>query len=166
MLAPHYSRMSVGGYHERLETALNGATELHMIESWHDHPPFLDLVAARVREAGLDPDPHVVFTAHSLPERILTEGDPYRDQLLETASARRGHAPNSPTTAGRSPSRARAPTGEPWLGPDILDHLDDLHARGVAKILVAPIGFVADHLEILWDIDVEAREKAQPSASN
>ena len=160
VLAPHYSRMSVGGYHERLEGALNGTTELTMIESWHDHPPFLDLVAARVREAGLDPETHVVFTAHSLPERIVAEGDPYSRQLLETASAvatRLQLHDDRWSFAFQSES----PTGEPWLGPDILDHLGDLHTRGVAKTLLAPIGFVADHLEILWDLDVEAREKAE-----
>ena len=159
VLAPHYSRMSVGGYRERLEAALNGDTELTMIESWHDHPPFLDLVADRVRNAGLEPGTHVVFTAHSLPERILAEGDPYREQLLETADLvadRLGLSDDRWSFAFQSESA----TGEPWLGPDILDHLDALAGRGVDRILVAPIGFVADHLEILWDIDVEAREKA------
>ncbi len=159
VLAPHYSRMSVGGYRERLEAALNGGTELTMIESWHDHPPFLDLVADRVRDAGLERGMHVVFTAHSLPERILAEGDPYREQLLETANLvadRLGLPEDRWSFAFQSESA----TGEPWLGPDILDHLEVLAGRGVDRILVAPIGFVADHLEILWDIDVEASEKA------
>ncbi len=166
VLAPHYSRMSVGGYRERLEAALNGdaaqttRADLTMIESWHDHPPFLDLVADRVREAGLDPETHVVFTAHSLPERIVAEGDPYRDQLLETAAAVADRL-DRPGERWSFAFQSESPTGEPWLGPDILDHLDDLHARGAAKILVAPIGFVADHLEILWDLDVEASEKAR-----
>lgn len=159
VLAPHYSDISVGGYRERLEAALDGGTELTMIESWHDHPPFLDLVADRVREAGHEPGTHVVFTAHSLPERIIAAGDPYRDQLFETARlvAERLDLPDDGWSFA---FQSESPTGEPWLGPDILDHLQAMHARGVEKFLVAPIGFVADHLEILWDIDVEAREKA------
>jgi ferrochelatase len=160
VLAPHYSRMSVGGYRERLEAALDGAARLTMIESWHDHPPFLDLVADRVREAGLDPDTHVVFTAHSLPERILAEGDPYRDQLLETAAGVAARL-QLPEERWSFAFQSESPTGEPWLGPDILDHLDSLHARGSRQVLVAPVGFVADHLEILWDLDVEACEKAR-----
>jgi protoporphyrin/coproporphyrin ferrochelatase len=155
VLAPHYSRMSVGGYRARVEAALNGSAELRFVESWHDHEPYLDLLAARIRGT----DAHVVFTAHSLPERILAEGDPYRDQLLETSrlvAERAGIPPERWSFAFQSES----PTGEPWLGPDILVELDRLHAAGVDGVLVAPVGFVADHLEILWDIDVEARERA------
>ena len=89
VLAPHYSRLSVGGYRERLEASLNGSVELRFVESWHDHEPFVALVAHRVAEKlderGWRDDGHVVFTAHSLPQRILSEGDPYREQLLETA---------------------------------------------------------------------------------
>jgi len=163
VLAPHYSRMSVGGYRERLESALNGDVELRFIPSWHDHEPFVRLVAERVTaklaEHGWQEDGHVVFTAHSLPERILAEGDPYRDQLLETArlaASRAGLTDHRWSFAFQSES----PTGEPWLGPDILARLDDLHAAGVRRVLVAPVGFVADHLEILWDLDVEARQRA------
>jgi ferrochelatase len=159
VLAPHYSRMSIGGYRERLDAALNGSAELEMIESWHDHPPFLDLVAARVRASRTNPHTHVVFTAHSLPERILADGDPYADQLLETSrlvAERLGLPPDRWSFAFQSESA----TGEPWLGPDILPHLEALQDRGVHTVLVAPVGFVADHLEILWDIDVEGSEKA------
>lgn len=156
VLAPHYSRMSIGGYRDRLERALDGAApEIRFVESWHDHEPFVAVVADRVRGT----DAHVVFTAHSLPERILANGDPYKDQLLETSrlvAARAGIPDDRWSFAFQSESA----TGEPWLGPDILDHLDGLHAEGVGKVLVAPVGFVADHLEILWDIDVEARERA------
>lgn len=153
VLAPHYSGLSIAGYRERLEVGLDGRAELLFVESWHDHEPYLDVLASRVRGT----DAHVVFTAHSLPERILAMGDPYKEQLLETARlvAERAAIENW-TFAFQSES----PTGEPWLGPDILDELDDLHRQGVPKVLVAPIGFVSDHLEILWDIDVEAREKA------
>jgi ferrochelatase len=153
VLAPHFSRMSVGGYHRQLEEALAGRAELAFIASYHAFEPFIELLAGRVGET----DAHVVFTAHSLPERILADGDPYKEQLLETSSLVAERAGiESWSFAFQSESR----TGEPWLGPDILDELDRLHGEGVRKVLVAPIGFVADHLEIYWDIDVEAREKA------
>ena len=153
VLAPHYSRLSIGGYRERLEQALGGRAELVFVESWHDHSPYLDAVADRVRGTGA----HVVFTAHSLPERILAEGDPYRDQLLETS---RLVADRAGVERWSFAFQSESPTGEPWLGPDILVELETLHAQGVPAVLVAPIGFVCDHLEILWDLDVAAREKA------
>ena len=153
VLAPHYSALSIAGYRERLERAVAGRAEMWFVESWHDHEPFVDALADRLRGT----DAHVVFTAHSLPERILAMGDPYRDQLLETSRlvAERAGVDNW-SFAFQSASA----TGEPWLGPDILDELDELHRRGVSKVLVAPVGFVSDHLEILWDLDVEARERA------
>ena len=101
---------------------------------------------------------HVVFTAHSLPARILEEGDPYRDELLETA---RLVAESAEVEDWSFSFQSESPTGEPWLGPDILDHLDELAAGGVQDVVVCPVGFVADHLEIRWDLDVEAAEKAQ-----
>jgi ferrochelatase len=153
VLAPHYSRISIGGYRDRLEEALDGRAELAFVESWHDHEPYLDLLAERVRGT----DAHVVFTAHSLPERILAEGDPYRDQLLETS---RLVAERADVADWSFAFQSESPTGEPWLGPDILAELETLHERGVRKVLVAPVGFVCDHLEILWDLDVEARDKA------
>ena len=153
VLAPHYSRISIGGYRERLEDALPEDVDLAFVESWHDHEPFLDVLAERVRGT----EAHVVFTAHSLPERILTEGDPYREQLLQTS---RLVADKAGVDSWSFAFQSESPTGEPWLGPDILDELDALHGRGVANVLVAPVGFVSDHLEILWDIDVQAREKA------
>lgn len=153
VLAPHYSALSIAGYRERLEAALDDRAELRFVESWHDHEPYLDVLADRVRGT----DAHVVFTAHSLPERILAMGDPYRDQLLETS---RLIAERAGLDRWSFAFQSESATGEPWLGPDILDELDSLHARGVRKVLVAPVGFVSDHLEILWDLDVEARERA------
>jgi protoporphyrin/coproporphyrin ferrochelatase len=153
VLAPHYSRLSIAGYQERLEQALQGRAELVFVESWHDHPPFLDVLADRVRRD----DGHVVFTAHSLPERILQDGDPYRDQLLETS---RLVAERAGLTDWSFAFQSASTTGEPWLGPDILEELDRLAANGVRRVLVCPVGFVSDHLEILWDLDIEARERA------
>jgi ferrochelatase len=153
VLAPHYSRLSIGEYRERLETAVAGRAEVSLVESWHDHPGFLDVVADRVRGT----DAWVVFTAHSLPERILDEGDPYRDQLHETS---RLVVERAGLERWSFAFQSASPTGEPWLGPDILEELDRLHEAGERKVLVAPVGFVADHLEILWDLDIEARERA------
>jgi len=153
VLAPHYSRLSIAGYREQLEAALGDRAELAFVESWHDAPGFLALLADRIRGT----EAHVVFTAHSLPARILAEGDPYKDQLLETSSL----VASAAGVADWSFSfQSESPTGEPWLGPDILDHLGDLHAQGVAHVLVCPVGFVSDHLEIRWDIDNEAQDKA------
>jgi protoporphyrin/coproporphyrin ferrochelatase len=153
VLAPHYSRLSVDGYRERMQRALAERAELWFIERWGTHEPYLDLLADRVRGR----DDHVVFTAHSLPARILAEGDPYRAELLETS---RLIADRAGLGSWSFAFQSASPTGEPWLGPDILDELDSLRARGIERVLVCPIGFVSDHLEILWDIDVEARERA------
>jgi ferrochelatase len=154
VLAPHYSRLSIGGYRKQLEDALDGRAELAFVESWGDDPAYVELLADKLRGT----DAHVVFTAHSLPARIIDEGDPYRDQLLRTGELVAGRA----AVADWSFSfQSESPTGEPWLGPDILDHLGDLHARGVRKVLVCPAGFVADHLEIHMDLDLEAADRAK-----
>lgn len=153
VLAPHYSALSIKGYRDQLEQALDGRAELEFVDSWHDEPGFVDLLADRIRGT----DAHVVFTAHSLPARILDMGDPYKDQLLETS---RAVADAAGVDAWSFSFQSESPTGEPWLGPDILDHLDALHADGVDHVLVCPVGFVSDHLEIRWDLDVEAQEKA------
>ena len=154
VLAPHYSRLSIDGYRERLEAAVSGRAHVRFLESWHVHDPYLDVLADRVR--GFEG--HVVFTAHSLPARILEQGDPYQDQLLETS---RLVADRAALEAWSFAFQSASATGERWLGPDILEELGALHAAGVVeRVLVCPIGFVSDHLEILWDLDVEARERA------
>src|SRR5436189_96345 len=153
VLAPHYSSLSIAGYREQLERALAGRGDLRFVESWHDEPGFVELLAGRVRGT----DAHVVFTAHSLPARILEQGDPYKDQLLETS---RLVAASAGLGEWSFSFQSESPTGEPWLGPDILDHLASLQRQGVERVLVCPFGFVSDHLEICWDLDVEAQEKA------
>jgi ferrochelatase len=153
VLAPHYSRLSIAGYREQLERALDGRAALAFVESWHDDPGFVALLADRIRGTAA----HVVFTAHSLPARILDEGDPYRDQLLETSQL---VAAAAGVTDWSFSFQSESPTGEPWLGPDILDHLGALHEQGADDVLVCPVGFVSDHLEIRWDLDTEARERA------
>jgi ferrochelatase len=154
VLAPHYSRLSVAGYRRLLEDGLGGRAELRFVDSWHDDDAFVDLLAERVRGTRA----HVVFTAHSLPARILLEGDPYQDQLLETS---RAIAERAALAEWSFSYQSESPTGEQWLGPDILDHLSDLHEDGINDVLVCPVGFVSDHLEIRWDIDTEAQERAR-----
>ncbi len=153
VLAPHYSQLSIEGYHDQLLRAIGDTAPLMFVESWHLEPGFVELLADRIRGT----DAHVVFTAHSLPSRILETGDPYKDQLLETS---REVARAAGVRDFSFSFQSESPTGEPWLGPDILDHLEALHADGVDDVLVCPVGFVSDHLEIRWDIDVEAQEKA------
>jgi ferrochelatase len=153
VLAPHYSRMSIGGYRAQVEEALGDRSELLFVERWHDEAALVEFWAKRLRGS----DAHVVFTAHSLPARILGEGDPYKDELLETS---RLIADAAGTQDWSFSFQSESQTGEPWLGPDILDHLEALRAEGITHVLLAPIGFVADHLEIRWDLDTEAQEKA------
>ena len=151
VLAQHYSAMSIGAYRRQLEEAVAGRAEIVFIERWGSEPAYVELIAERLRGT----EAHVVFTAHSLPARILDEDDPYVDELLESS---RLVAEEAGLGDWSFAFQSASPTGEPWLGPDILERLEDLAPRDV---LVCPIGFVSDHLEVRWDIDVEAQEKAQ-----
>jgi ferrochelatase len=151
VLAPHYSELSIAGYREQLDAALAGRAQLLFIDSWHDEPGFIELLADRVRGT----DAHVVFTAHSLPARARPV---YREQLLDTSQLVADRAGLDDWSFS---FQSESPTGEPWLGPDILDHLADLSGRGVQNVLVCPVGFVADHLEIRWDLDHEAADRAR-----
>jgi ferrochelatase len=164
VLAPHYSRISIGGYRERVEAATGRMARpinVDLVESWHLLDGYLDALAENVREESrkfVKPGGvTVVFTAHSLPARIMNEDDPYLDQLLATSEevARRAGITN-----WRFSFQSQSQTGEPWLGPDLLDTLKRLKELGQLKVLVAPVGFIADHLEILYDIDIEAAERA------
>ena len=154
VLAPHFSNMSIGAYRRLLEEGLAGRAELAFVERWGAEPGFVELLADRLRGT----EAHVVFTAHSLPERIVAEGDPYRDELLETS---RLVAEAAGVDDWSFSFQSASPTGEPWLGPDILDHLEELAGRGVDQVLVCPVGFVSNHLEIRWDIDTAAQERAR-----
>jgi ferrochelatase len=166
VLAPHYSRYSLEGYRTYTEQALaqqDGSFRFHFIESWHEHPLFRQLIARRIQDAlqafpeDVRDDVRVVFSAHSLPEKIVSQGDPYTEQLHESAA---GIAEMVGLRQYGFCFQSAAPTPEPWLGPDILDYLEQLHAEGVRYVLSVPFGFVAEHLEVLWDIDTEAQEKA------
>ena len=158
VLAPHWSSLSIARYLELFEHAVAGRAETRFVREWGDEPGFVDLLARRCREALGPRSTHVVFTAHSLPTRIIESGDTYADKLLETSTlvAERGGI-----RKWSFAFQSESPTGEPWLGPDILDHLAELRGDGVEDVLVCPVGFVSDHLEIRWDIDVEAVNRAR-----
>ena len=167
VLAPHYSRISGGGYRRQVDAALRAAHDgapspsLDFVESWHELDGYLTAVADDVRtvraEFANPGEVVVVFTAHSLPARILDEGDPYQEQLLRTSElvARRAGIEQ-----WRFSYQSQSHTGEPWLGPDLVETVEELAAQGHRAILVSSVGFVADHLEIFYDIDIEAKEKA------
>jgi len=165
VLAPHYSVMSVGGYIKRArEKAEQTGLAMTFVKSYHLHPKLIEALSNRVKAAlerfGGVPlnEVKVVFTAHSLPEKILEMRDPYPDQLLATSRAVADQAgvPNwmfGWQSAGR--------TSTPWLGPDILDILRTLRKEErVKNVLVCPVGFVSDHLEVLYDLDIEAQRLA------
>ena len=166
VLAPHYSRMSVGGYRRYLDeamAALDVPMDIAFIDSWHLHPGFIELMTARVRD-GLDRFDAgdrgrvcVLFSAHSLPERIRTWNDPYESQLQASCAA---VADRVGAISWRFAWQSAGGTGEPWLGPDIVDYLGQLRAEGVTHVLSVPIGFVCEHLEVLYDIDHEAAAAA------
>jgi protoporphyrin/coproporphyrin ferrochelatase len=160
VLAPHYSRLSVGEYEERARAAGSDRLDVAMVHCWHDASAYIDALTERVQKAmaTLPERSEVVFTAHSLPARIVAEGDPYPDQLRETAAAVAARAGVQRWGVGWQ-SAGRTP--EPWIGPDIGEVLAELAAAGdVDGVLVCPAGFTSDHLEILDDLDVEARARA------
>ena len=158
-LAPHSSSMSTDQYMARARQALGDAIDFITVGAWWDAPGFLELMSRRVR-AALDTIPlerrdttEVIFSAHSLPEKILAVGDTYPEQLRESARRTAQLAQVSRwDTAWQSAGR----TADAWIGPDILTVLRTKRLDGVTDIVSCPIGFVADHLEVLFDIDVEA----------
>jgi ferrochelatase len=163
-LAPHFARLSVGAYRQKIDQA-RGNLEVEFIETWHQHPLFVAAVAERVRQA-LERFPaaereHVtlLFTAHSLPQRILNEGDPYVDQLQASVDA----VTRILGRPGRLAFQSAGRTPDPWLGPDVGAVLDELAAHGKGQVLICPIGFVSDHLEVLYDLDIECQARADKS---
>ncbi|NLF65356.1 MAG: ferrochelatase [Chloroflexi bacterium] len=169
VLAPHFSKLSVAKYQQKIADGLamfRGDIQFEHISSYHDAPDYIAALVNRVCD-GLARWPederdrvHVVFSAHSLPKRIMKMGDPYDSQLRETArlvAEGAGLPPEhwswSYQSAGRSP--------EPWLGPQLEEHLPALARQGIRDVISLPVGFVSDHVEILYDIDIMAREVAQ-----
>jgi ferrochelatase len=165
VLAPHYSRMSVQEYGDRVQAALAarpGGPRFTLVPSWATEPGYVRYLAMAVGDAlarlgSAAAGAEVVFTAHSLPERILAAGDPYPDELRATAEAVAGAAGLERwSIAWQSAGR----TAEPWIGPDVLEVLPRLAEAGATGVVVCPAGFVADHLEVLYDLDVEAAAEA------
>jgi ferrochelatase len=158
-LAPQYSTLSVGRYREAVERARPEGVRVRFVDSWPDHPGLLDAFAEKLRAARQREEwDEVIFTAHSLPERAVTEGDPYPGQVAATA---RGVAERAGLARFRQAYQSAGRTPEPWLGPTLEQALAELAAQGARRVLVAPIGFVCDHTEILFDIDVQARSFAR-----
>jgi protoporphyrin/coproporphyrin ferrochelatase len=169
VLAPHFSALSVARYQQKVADGLElyrGRIQFEHVASYHDAPGLVEAFAARVEE-GVSRWPedsrdrvHVVFSAHSLPERVLSSGDPYGEQCLETArlvADRAGLAESRWSWAYQSAGR----TPESWAGPDLGEHLEELAARGVRDVVSIPVGFVSDHVELLFDVDVRARGIAE-----
>ena len=170
-LAPHYSMLSIAGYEKLVRQALERLTDplpTRFIQSWHANPRFIGLIADRITDAlgKIDADPadvEVVFSAHSLPARIVSSGDPYPDELLDNADA---VARATGVTSWRFAYQSAGKTPTPWLGPDVLEAIETIAAEGRRHILSVPFGFVCDHLEILYDIDIEAIARADELGVN
>ncbi len=169
VLAPQYSGMSIAKYHKKIDAGLNfyrGQIDFSHIQSYHDDPRLIEAFAKRVR-IGLERFPeedrtnvHVIFSAHSLPTRIVKENDPYPTQCYETAALVAKAAGLTPDQwSGCYQSEGRSP--EPWLGPQLEDYLVELANKGIQNAISIPVGFVSDHVEVLYDIDIEAQAVAE-----
>lgn len=160
-LAPHYSRLSIGGYEEAVRRGLAKTKPIPftMVREWHTQPHFVNALSRRVSEGLNRMENHsnaaVLFTAHSLPRKFVQSDDPYETQLRATSNlvaARAGVG---------SWDFAFQSAGEPagsWMGPIVKEKVAELSKKGFAEVLICPVGFVSDHLEILYDLDIEAKE--------
>jgi ferrochelatase len=162
-MAPHFSRMSIQAYFNKIEEAKTGM-QVARIHDWHLLPEYLDALVNRVRAAlerfpeSVRDDVPVIFTAHSLPERILEWGDPYPMQLLATTDALMERLGQRPYEFAY---QSAAISTEPWLGPDASEVMQRYAAEGKRHILICPIGFVCEHVEILYDIDIVYQKLAR-----
>ncbi|HYU55307.1 MAG TPA: ferrochelatase [Candidatus Dormibacteraeota bacterium] len=163
-LAPHYSKLSIGGYEDSVRRGLarkHSKVPFVMVKSWHTEPSLITALSTRVgnmlKEIAGSGGTMVVFTAHSLPLRVVSDDDPYRAQLLETSQLVAREA--GVTEWDFAFQSASGPTGT-WLGPSLKEKISEFSDKGIKRILVCPVGFVSDHLEILYDLDVEARDYA------
>ena len=167
VMAPHFSRMSVGGYMHRVNEALEASgaqIPVTQVESWKDQPAFIEAVTEKIAEA-LEQFPKeerddvvILFSAHSLPKRILEWNDPYPDELRVSVKA---VAARAKPKNRRFAFQSQGATADPWLGPDVESTLEELAAEGVKNVLMVPIGFVSDHVEVLYDVDIEHRTQAE-----
>ena len=171
VLTPHQSTMGSGEYFERAGAAA-AATDpplsLTVVPSWHRAPAFVPLLADRTRAVldALDPAARaqvaVFFTAHSLPQRVVAQGDPYPDQVVESGVAIAGvlDLDADPSVTWGTAWQSAGRTADPWIGPDLLVEMERVAAAGATAVVVCPVGFVSDHLEVLYDLDIEALDKA------
>ena len=156
-LAPQYSTLTVAKYRDALREAAPAGVEVRCIESWHDHPGLVAAFAERIRAAEPRAGEAVLFTAHALPARVTEGGDPYRREVERTASlVARAAGIASYAIAFQSAGR----TPEPWIGPTVEEALAAAHGTGTRAALLVPVGFVCDHTEILFDLDLQAAREA------
>lgn len=175
VLAPHFSAYSIGQYLDRTRAGVDAAgetTPVAGIQSWATEPAFVEFLTDDLRSRheamtnslaadGDERGVRVVFTAHSLPMRIIDAGDPYPDELRSTAEAVADELRLSEGIDWMIGWQSAGRTPEPWIGPDVLDVIDELGADPtVGGVIVSACGFVADHLEVLYDLDIEARHRA------
>jgi protoporphyrin/coproporphyrin ferrochelatase len=166
VMAPHYSRMSIDLYFSKVDEH-RGSVDVAPIREWHLLPGLLDALVDRIetaltrfREAERAAVP-LLFTAHSLPQRILESHDPYPNQLAETVRAVMERLGADRGRVHRFAFQSAGRTGEPWLGPDARQAVDALAGEGHRTVLVAPVGFTCEHVEVLYDVDIELREHAR-----
>jgi ferrochelatase len=158
-MAPQYSTLSVAKYGEAVEAARPREVAVRFVRSWHDHPGLLDAFAEKLRAArAAAPWDRVLFTAHSLPMRVVAQGDPYPDEVAATA---RGVAERAGVSDYARAYQSAGRTPEPWLGPPLEEALATAAKEGAHRVLAVPVGFVCDHTEILFDIDVQAAQAAR-----
>ena len=155
-LAPQFSTVSVARYRDVLRESAPAGVAVRCVESWHDHPGLIAALAEKLKAAGAADV--VLFTAHSLPVRLIESGDPYAREVERTAAL---VAEAAGLSAYERAFQSAGRTPEPWLGPSVEEALRAAHARGARSVIAAPIGFVSDHTEILFDIDVQAAREAE-----
>jgi ferrochelatase len=156
-LAPQFSALTVAKYADTLRREAPAGVEVRCVGSWHDHPGLAEAFAEKIRAAGPRPGEAVIFTAHALPVRVIEGGDPYRGEVERTAAlAARAAGIDAYEIAFQSAGR----TPEPWIGPSVEEALAAAPARGTRAVLLVPVGFVCDHTEILFDLDVQAAREA------
>jgi len=162
-MAPQFSTLSVRKYHDAAAAAMPPGVTFEAVDTFHAHPQLLDAFAERVRSAQPRADELVIFTAHALPVRAIESGDPYANEVASTA---RGVAERARVTRYRVAYQSAGRTPDPWTGPDLASVIDEESGRGIRKFLVVPVGFVCDHTEILYDIDIEGAQVAREFATS
>lgn len=157
ILAPQFSSVIMEGYLRDFEAGAEeaGITERNIVPAWPAEEHFIDLIASRIRDAGVDAP--IVFTTHSMPLRVIENDPKYLEELAETVNAIRKKLPENIEWYAGYQSAGHTP--EAWLTPDLTDILDELNKKGSKEVLIAPIQFLADHLEVLYDLDIAARKE-------